>query len=514
MFNISADALKWLVDHLRPRWFWALVAILSVAFSVWSTIPDKYRTRIIDYVLQETGKTVQTVDLRVADFEIEGATDEFLVWLKAKVERNLVELYAKNGKRVAHSLSSAKSHTRADKVMTGSVSTAGSEAAEINVRLSNAEGVVLAAVSFTAPRAFLETNYKVIPETLVYGLDIGMETLAPLKTKARPTKSLIAYAQFAEAKRQAARQKLEGALKLLDEAIETDPQFATAHWAAAQILRRMGQEDRAKERETRANEINLDHPKIPILVGVSNPVPNAVAALSETPWREVASGFETKSAQPSGYKLRLFAWRIDPSKFRIQVVQQRSQQGSAIADLRAHHKAVLAVNGGFFKIDAEQRLTPHGFLVSDGRRVSGYDKEAGSGLLYENSTGIGITWSKDWESLGSGLKAAVQAGPMVVDPGAKNGIYVNDYNRHDRTSVCLTSTGKVIFFVIKGGLSLFELGEILVADAKDGGMGCERAINLDGGPSTQASFAPPGGKVLEIEGTWTAQNGVLVVPRN
>ena len=514
MFNISADALKWLVDHLRPRWFWALVAIFSVAFSVWSTIPDKYRTRIIDYVLQESGRTGQPADLRVADFEIEGNPDEFLVWLKAKVERNLVELYAKNGKRVAHRLSSAKSSAKADKVLAGSVGPATNDEAEINVRLSNAEGIVVASTSFTAPREFLKANYKVVPETLVYGLDVGMESLAPLQSKARPTRSLVAYAQFAQARRKASQQQLEDALKLLDAAVATDPQFASAHWAAGQILRRMGDEDRAKEREARANAINLDHPKIPILVGVSNPVPDAIAALAAAPWRKIMPGLETKLAEPSDYKLKLYAWRFDPKMFGIEVVQQLGKQGSTVSELRAHNGALLAINGGFFNIDAKQRLTPHGLLVADGRRVSPYHKGAGSGLLYEKNGAVGIAWSKDWASLGDGLKTAVQAGPMVVDPGGKNGIYVNDYNRHDRTCVCLTDSGSVTIVVVKGGLSLFELGEILATQAKDGGMGCERAINLDGGPSTQASFAPTDGKPLEIEGTWTAQNGVLIVPRN
>ena len=513
MFNISADGLKWLFDHLRPRWFWGLVAILSVAFSVWSTIPDKYRTRIIDYVLQDSTNTGKAADLQVAGFEIEGSSDEFLVWLKAKVERNLVELYARNGKRVAHRLSSTKPGGTADKTLAGSISSAPADNAEISVRLSDAEGVVIASVSFAAPREFLKANYKVIPETLVYGLDIGMESLAPLASKARPTRSLIAYAQFAQARRKASQRKLEDALKLLDEAVVTDPQFASAHWAAGEILRQLGDEQRAKEREARANAINLDHPKIPILAGVSNPLPDAIAALAAATWRKVMPGFETKLAEPTGYDLKVYAWRLDPKKFGIEVVQQLGKQGSTIAELRAHHKALLAVNGGFFNIDAEQRLTPHGVLVANGRRVSGYHKGAGSGLLYEKAGAIGITWSKDWEGLGDDITAAVQAGPMVVDPGGKNGIYVNDYNRHDRTSVCLSDQGNIIIVVIKGGLSLFELGEILVTEAKDGGMGCERAINLDGGPSTQASFAPPGAQPLEIEGTWTAQNGVLVVPR-
>jgi hypothetical protein len=78
----------------------------------------------------------------------------------------------------------------------------------------------------------------------------------------------------------------------------------------------------------------------------------------------------------------------------------------------------------------------------------------------------------------------------------------------------MTQDGWFVITVVTGGLSLFELGAILSANPSDGGFGCERAMNLDGGPSTQASFHSPDGKhTLEFEGIWPSQNALLVKGR-
>ncbi len=246
----------------------------------------------------------------------------------------------------------------------------------------------------------------------------------------------------------------------------------------------------------------------------SDPVTEALAVFASESWRSVMPGFERKAVEVPSYKLQLSAWRFDPAKFSLDIALQRNDHGSTAGELRAHHGALLAINGGFFNFDAKRRLIPVGVLHSGGRRLSALDPKAGSAVLYEKDGQIGITWSKQWEAVGDGVKSAVQAGPMVVDPGATNGIYTNDFIRHDRTSVCLAKNGSVVVLIVKGGLSLFELGEILVASRKKGGMECERAINLDGGPSTQASFAPPSAESVEIAGISPIQNAVLIRPRN
>ena len=66
-------------------------------------------------------------------------------------------------------------------------------------------------------------------------------------------------------------------------------------------------------------------------------------------------------------------------------------------------------------------------------------------------------------------------------------------------------------FVVEGGISLFQLADLLSLPESEGGFGCDVAINLDGGPSTQAVLRA-GSVHREIAGGSTVQN-VLIVSR-
>ena len=513
MFNITADALKWLFDRMHPRWLWGGLIGLAALFSVWSSIPEKYQTQLLDYAVREISGPGEEIDLEVASFGIEGAEDEFLVWLKTKIERNLVELFVDNGRRTAHRLAAIKPDSSPHRKIEGTLSAVDAGTVEVSARMLDESGRVVASTSFSAPREFLKANYKALPETLVYGLDVGVQSLKPLATKARLTKSLPAYALFVQARSEAARQNLDGALGLLDQAIAIDPAFATAHRGAGELLRAKGDEAAAKAREAEADRINLDHPKVPLLAGVAQPLPDSLATIAAKSWTEAAPGLAMKDAEVASYGVRILAWKFDPALYHLAVATQLTDQGSTARQIRENRHAILAVNGGFFDIDRSSRLSPSGGVVSEGRKVSPYRDGAGSGVLYEKAGSVGIGWSKDWASLGE-VTNAMQAGPMVVDPGGKNGIFKNDFNRHNRTAVCVTGDSQVVVAVATGGLSLFELGAILSAAERDGGFACERAINMDGGPSTQASFRSPDGKVSrEVEATWPSQNALILTKR-
>ena len=92
------------------------------------------------------------------------------------------------------------------------------------------------------------------------------------------------------------------------------------------------------------------------------------------------------------------------------------------------------------------------------------------------------------------------------------GIYSNDYNRMDRSAVCIKDE-KVIFIIVKGengaGLSLYELAEILQRNKRDGGLGCDIALNLDGGPSSQIAANFDSYKTT-IPGLWNIHNAISV----
>jgi hypothetical protein len=61
---------------------------------------------------------------------------------------------------------------------------------------------------------------------------------------------------------------------------------------------------------------------------------------------------------------------------------------------------------------------------------------------------------------------------------------------------------------VEGGLSLFQLATLLAAPE---GVGCDVALNLDGGPSTQALFRA-GGRRIAVEGGWPVANALIVSP--
>jgi uncharacterized protein YigE (DUF2233 family) len=510
MFTLSSDALNWIARNARPRWLWLSVAVAGAGFSLWTAIPEKYQTIIIDRVVERVSKPAVVADLAIGDFRLaDGAADD-LVWLKTKIERNLVELFVDNGRRPAHRLTVVESGSAAHPTLTGQISDTGPEGVEIAAQFVDEAGATLASSSFVAPLAFLKENYHAIPEAIVYGLDLGYGSLKPLSSKARPTQSIPAYMLYLEARYDAAREDLDAALAHLDAAVALDPKFASAHGAAAEILRARGQTEAADQRMATADSINLDRTRLQILTGVAKPLPALISAVQDEKWAPIADGLQQKHVTLDGYGLQVFAWRLDPAKFAMRVVPQDDLRGTSVADLRADNGATLAVNGGFFDVDREGRLSPSGYLVSQGRKISELRKGAGSAVLFQDGDTIAIGWSKEPESFAQAADA-VQAGPMVVDPGGKNGIFRNDYNRHDRTAVCASDAG-IVVTIVKGGLSLFELGALLSAAETDGGFGCDRAINLDGGPSTQASLAA-GKHALEIEGTWRAQNAVLFAPR-
>ena len=227
-------------------------------------------------------------------------------------------------------------------------------------------------------------------------------------------------------------------------------------------------------------------------------------------WVTLSPGFAMRRMSIAGTPMTVHAWMVDPEHNEIAVVEQTRPEGSTTAEFRAGHKALLAINGGFFEKDRNGALTPSGLLIVNGERRHPYHKKAGSGALLVAGEKVALDWSRS-AGAGQTWTHALQVGPMVVDPGGKNGIRSNDNKRVDRSAVCLAD-GRLIFIVIDGGMSLFELGEVLSTSDLKGGFGCERALNLDGGPSTQASFEN-GGQRVEVTGDWPVQNGIVVKRR-
>jgi hypothetical protein len=93
------------------------------------------------------------------------------------------------------------------------------------------------------------------------------------------------------------------------------------------------------------------------------------------------------------------------------------------------------------------------------------------------------------------VRLAVQCGPRLVEHDGTIGIHRDDGRRYARTAACVREGGRTLDFVLvwnagdpMRGPGLLSFARMLLASPSFVGDAapCERALNLDGGPSTGA----------------------------
>ncbi|MCP4386520.1 MAG: phosphodiester glycosidase family protein [Hyphomicrobiales bacterium] len=225
----------------------------------------------------------------------------------------------------------------------------------------------------------------------------------------------------------------------------------------------------------------------------------------------LSAGLEHRLVAVPPFGLTVHTFVFDDRRFRPRLVVQSAPTGDRIEDFLRNDDDVFAIDGGFFEKDRRGRLSPSGLLVVDGAIVAHIHPRAGSGVLHTGPDGTEISYRDDAPPPHA-LESAVQVGPILVDPGGRVGIHPIQGDRRRRSAIC-TRPGKIVAIVVDGdGLNLFQLASLLAIPEKDGGVGCDVAINLDGGPSTQAVFRA-NGRSLSIPGDSTVHNAVVISPR-
>lgn len=437
-------------------------------------------------------------------------------YLGDKLARNLVEHLVENGVSVSSALTSRAPLTSASHSLSSKVSIRDGNAV-FDVDYSAADGTVLATASVAGPTDFFVEHYKVLPETVLFALDLSPQSLRALQTAKPATRNSFAFAQFLAARRLAQARRYDEAAALLNAALETDPSFAAAHGALADLAEVSGADENDVELHLAAAlNIDPDYPRLSIFAAtdMGDPVPALRLASLSAGWEGIGDGLTYQRAVATDYGISLHAWRFEPKKYRLSVAHSENAFGSTAEEFRRSKSAVVAMNAGFFDLDIRSRLSPVGLLVANGSEISSFDEEKAatplSGILYSRDDEIGILPARQFQG-SEEFDMAVQSGPLVVDPGGTNGIYSNSFDRLNRSAVCIDDEGSVTLAHISGGLSLFEFGDLLATDIDDGGLGCERAINLDGGPSSQVSVAAEG-QVFEAPGLWKVNNALVLLP--
>jgi tetratricopeptide (TPR) repeat protein len=431
-----------------------------------------------------------------------------------KIHRNLAELLSNAGHRViAPPLSVEKDSPKSNKRKLFRIKLV-PEGAELTVQVSliASDSELIATTELTGPTSELKEIYKILPDAILFGLDVDERTLSKKRTAKLPTKSVEAFAYYLNARRKLNAGDIAAAEKALERSISLDSNFAMAYWSLGTLLSQQGKQAEATKPLELANRIDPDHPKYALTsrAQMADPVPDLMSAVRVAQGQELEQGFQFKKAASAAYEIELMSWTVDSTRFKIRLAEQKSPHGAEVTEFLSDPGVILAVNGGFFDIDDAKRFRAAGALVINGVVRNGKPNRQSCALVGTGDN-VRIMWAKDLAPLTS-YTFVLQSGPILVEGPNQVGIKRNDYDRLGRMAIC-TKGGKVIFVAIKGaqgtGLSLYEFASILAAREEDGGVGCELALNLDGGPSTQAAMKRNG--VTEtVTGLWKVHNAIIV----
>lgn len=246
--------------------------------------------------------------------------------------------------------------------------------------------------------------------------------------------------------------------------------------------------------------------------------------LHETPlkWRELEPGLGLAELrfqrESTGRGAELVAVRADPQKFSFKVLDAPGllQAPSAyVHELAMKAEPVIAVNGSFY---LPVTFEPIGLVVSGGEVKNNWKKGAGSGVFTVKDKKASIDWSRDYKKSWESSEVVLQAGPLIIEPGGKEGIYNNVEKYRSRTAVGIDREGRAVLVGTLrvdemggelSGLDLHELMAIMRAPPEKGGLGLDAALNLDGGTSTGMSVSHPSFRV-EIKSAHPVPNAIAV----
>ncbi|MEP3280427.1 MAG: phosphodiester glycosidase family protein [Stappiaceae bacterium] len=244
--------------------------------------------------------------------------------------------------------------------------------------------------------------------------------------------------------------------------------------------------------------------------GIPERAREMLASLEDAHFGEVKTGFSVLNAQDGFGNTRLTAWKVDPEKFRFQLVESDVKKGSHASWFLDHTHGLLAVNAGYFARNKDGSIYPVGFLKIDGTRRSSPWNAGTGGLLSFSGKEMSIHVPLPSKIDRSAIRNGLQSKPVMIEPGGKWAMRSNREILKNRTAVCLLPDKNVLIVTVSGrGLSLYELAVLMKKPDEDGFFGCEAAIALDGGSSTQVAYALD--PTLNVASLAPVQNALVVL---
>jgi len=215
------------------------------------------------------------------------------------------------------------------------------------------------------------------------------------------------------------------------------------------------------------------------------PVPTFLPTLERTPdtgWNLLQPGLERRLIHiyddQNQQVESLYMYRLDQNQFQLDIAYHEKPQ--SLEDWQRETKALLVVNGGYFRIENEKYI-PNGLTIVKGEPF-GSSYEPFAGMLAISAYRAELRWlaQKPYDP-NEPLRAALQSFPLLVKPGGVLGFpaLYEDHVQARRTVIAQDQEGHLFFIVAsRGYFTLHQLSAYLT----DSDLHLDIALNLDGGP--------------------------------
>lgn len=195
---------------------------------------------------------------------------------------------------------------------------------------------------------------------------------------------------------------------------------------------------------------------------------------------ENLSLIKTSYEKEDGTKINFYIIKINPSEYKIEIYYGNNK-GIKIDDIKKDSEILAAINCGFF----QEPFLPVGLLISKGEKINDLDS-------YWEHTGVFYITTDQVDPYGICTKDAfydtdvtegVQSFPLLVWYG-KPYVRYNDSEIAARSAIATDDRGNILLIATDTGITLYEFSRALCKMDWN----CRKALNLDGGSSTQMYF--------------------------